>query len=92
MGYTEISELRLSIAQALLGIIVIGGAIAFALIQLFRNQNPVPPDWLTLSVGAVIGFYFANNSQQTTANIQQRTQQTTLDGVKQFSNGNGNGK
>lgn len=52
--------------QAFIAVIVIGGALG---VQLVRG---VIPEWLSLSVGAVMGFYFATNRQQVAA-IAQRT-------------------
>lgn len=86
--------MNISIAQGIVAIIVIGGAVAFAILQLLRGQNPVPPDWLTLSVGAIIGYFFANNSQQLTTILQQRSTQNTIDAVSKIQSGsstNGNG-
>lgn len=83
--------MNITVAQAVVGILVIGGAIAYSLIELLRGENAVPPDWLTLSVGAVIGYFFANNSQQVTALIQQRTAQTTVDSINKVGT-NSNGK
>lgn len=83
--------MNVSIAQAIVSIIVIGGAVAFSLLQLLRGQNPVPPDWLTLSVGAIIGYFFANNSQQLTTILQQKSTAATLDAVNKASNGKSNG-
>jgi hypothetical protein len=58
------------VASAGLAYLLVGGAIAYSLIALtiYHLQN-VAPDWLTLGVGAALGFYFGNRAS-TTATAQ----------------------
>lgn len=81
--------MSVTVGQVIVGVIVIGGAVAYALIQLIRGGNPTPPDWLSLSVGAIIGYFFANNSALIQSGINQRTASSTADVVKKAINGNG---
>ena len=56
---TSYSELLEQLIQAIIAIIVIGGAIAIAIVLLLNGRDISNlPSWLTLALGAVLGFYF----------------------------------
>jgi hypothetical protein len=58
------------IASAGLAYILVGGAISYSLIALLLlHESNAAPDWLTLGVGAALGFYFGNRAS-TTATAQ----------------------
>lgn len=57
------NDLIFEITAACVALLVIGGAIAVTVLQIWQRGALVdPPGWLQTAVGAVIGFYFARRS------------------------------
>lgn len=57
------------IAQIVIAVMIVGGTVAFSLFEVVVGRNPMPPDWMTFAVGAVLGYYYAERQTQTTANV-----------------------
>ena len=65
------TELIQEITQAALALLVVGGCVIATFVLIMRGEQASQmPDWLTLALGAVIGFYFgARNSAPIIASL-----------------------
>jgi len=52
------------LTQGILALSLIVGAIILTLIQVMRGQSLLIPDWLTLAIGAVVGYFFGTRLQR----------------------------
>lgn len=53
------------LVQGALAIIVVGSACAIAVTAVLRGQSvPDVPAWLTLAIGAILGFFFGQGTAQ----------------------------
>ncbi len=46
-------------AQAVIAMIAVGGAIAYALVAQQHGQSVEPPAWLSLLIGIIGGFFYS---------------------------------
>lgn len=66
---TTLGEAIQEITQAVLAIIVVGGSVGLVLVLVLRGQDAnAVPDWLTLALGAVTGFYFGARASSAVVN------------------------
>ena len=65
------TELIQEITQAALALMVVGGCVIATFVLILRGDPATQmPDWLTLALGAVVGFYFgARNSAPIIASL-----------------------
>lgn len=88
----SVTDVIQEITQSLLALLVVGGCIALALVLILRGQPATDvPDWLTLALGAVAGFYFGargasstiatltNGPMHLVASLSQRAPQRATD-------------
>jgi len=59
------------IVQGMLATVLVVGGIVLALIQLERGSTPTLPDWLTLAIGSVMGYFFGTRMARS-ANQSER--------------------